>query len=109
MMKTMATQTITQVTDDLDGSKNAEPVSFAYDGVTYTIDLSTKNKTALSKLLKPYIDAGHKVSGRTTKSPRRSAGRTDLAAVREWAKSNGYTVSERGRVAADVIGGYDAR
>jgi hypothetical protein len=105
----MATQTITQVTDDLDGSKNAEPVSFSYDGTTYSIDLSTKNKAALDKLLKPYIDAGHKVSGRNSKSPRRSAGRTDLAAVRKWASSNGHTVSERGRVAAHVIAAYDAR
>jgi hypothetical protein len=105
----MATQTIKQITDDIDGSKNAEPVSFAYDGVTYSIDLSTKNKAALGKLLKPYIDAGHKVSGRTSKSPRRSTGRTDLAAIREWAKNNGHSVSERGRVAADVIAAYDAR
>ena len=34
------------VTDDLDGSENAETVSFGFDGVTYEIDLAKKNRAS---------------------------------------------------------------
>lgn len=33
--------------------------------------------------------------------------RTDLAAVRVWARANGYTVADRGRIAAAVLAAYD--
>jgi hypothetical protein len=33
--------------------------------------------------------------------------RTDLALVRSWARENGYTVADRGRVAAVVLAAYD--
>jgi hypothetical protein len=33
--------------------------------------------------------------------------RTDLAAVRVWARANGYTVADRGRIAAAVLVAYD--
>lgn len=33
--------------------------------------------------------------------------RADLAAVRVWARANGYTVADRGRIAAAVLAAYD--
>ena len=51
----MARQTTVTVTDDLDGSANAQEVSFSLDGIAWTIDLSAKNRAALQKALKPYI------------------------------------------------------
>jgi nucleoid-associated protein Lsr2 len=41
------------ITDDLDGSENAETVSFAFDGVTYEIDLGKKNRSRLKRHLHP--------------------------------------------------------
>ena len=38
----MAKTTIIQITDDLDGSKDAKEVSFSFQGADYTIDLSKK-------------------------------------------------------------------
>ena len=64
----MAKTTVTSVTDDIDGSANAETLSFGYSGATYEIDLSKKNAAALDKLLKPYIDAARKVSGNNKRS-----------------------------------------
>ena len=58
----MAKKTITQIIDDLDGSKDAKSYSFAWQGTAYTIDLSNKNFKALDKLLQAYIKAGTKVS-----------------------------------------------
>jgi hypothetical protein len=108
----MAKQTTTTITDDLDGTKDATEVAFSYNGTDFTIDLSKKNAAAFEKALKPYIDAATKVSRRSssrrTKSASSTGARQDLAQVREWAKSQGIEVSERGRVSASVLEQYDA-
>lgn len=51
------------ITDDLDGSGNAETVSFGFDGVTYEVDLGKKNRTRLEKALAPFIEAGPASTG----------------------------------------------
>lgn len=109
-MRPMARTTITHITDDIDGSKDAQEVSFSYDGVDYIIDLSKKNRAALEKALAPFIDAATKVPGRSRQggSRRTPAKSRDLNAVREWAKSQDIAVSERGRVAKTVLDQYDA-
>lgn len=48
------------ITDDLDGSENAETVSFGFDGVTYEIDLGKKNWSRLKRALAPFIEAGRR-------------------------------------------------
>ena len=49
--RNMAQQTTVTLTDDIDGGKAAETVSFGLDGRIYEIDLSKKNATALRKAL----------------------------------------------------------
>ena len=97
------------VTDDLDGSDNAETVSFGLDGVTYEIDLAKKNRAKLEKALAPYLEAARRVP----RGGRRGAGRgsgpsADRSAVRAWARDAGLQVSERGRVSAEVMRQYEA-
>jgi hypothetical protein len=108
----MAKQTTVTITDDLDGSANAKEVSFSLDGRTWTIDLGAKNRAALEKALKPYIakatEQGRNRRSKATRSSSRSKSRADMAAVREWAKSNGHQVSDRGRISADVQTAYEA-
>jgi hypothetical protein len=111
----MAKTVITQVTDDLDGSSGAETITFAYRGTNYEIDLSRRNASAFDKTMKPYVDAARKVTtprgGRRGSSNglratrRNSAGQ--LASVREWARAEGYSVSDRGRISANVMEAYD--
>jgi Lsr2 len=99
------------VTDDLDGSENAERVSFSLDGVSYEIDLATKNRAKLEKALAPFIEAGRKVprSGRRRGPVHANGSSADRgAAVRAWAKASGLKVSERGRVSADIMRQYEA-
>ena len=90
----MAKQTTVTVTDDLDGSANAKEVTFSLNGESWTIDLSTKNRNALEKALKPYIAKATKQGPRRpVRASRRTVvrgPRKDLAAVREWAKSNAH-------------------
>ena len=108
----MAQQTTVILTDDMDGGKAVETVSFGLDGKQYVIDLGTKNAKNLRKAVAAYIEAGRKVktNGGTrsaTKKPAPSAG-TDLAAVRAWAHENGIPVAARGRIAASVTEQYVA-
>ena len=97
--------------DDIDGAPADETVTFALDGVTYEIDLSTANATALREALAPYVGHGRRAACRRTigtrAAARPSGGKRDLADVREWARKNGHKVSERGRISAEVQAAYD--
>lgn len=105
----MAKKTFTHILDDIDGSEDAESLTFSYGNKSYEIDLSSKNKKKLEAALAPYIEAGRSTGGaRRNSGSSRGASRSDLAAVRAWAKDNGHDVSERGRVPASVIEAYDS-
>jgi hypothetical protein len=110
----MAKTTIVQVSDDLDGTANASEVRFAFEGTEYAIDLSSKNRKNFEKALRPYIEAGTKVSGRgprtsrAARTKRSGASSVDLAAVRAWARQNGHEVSDRGRLSKAVLDAYKA-
>ena len=54
----MAKNVSVVITDDLDGSENAQTVSFGFNGVTYEIDLAAKNRAKLEKALAPFSNAG---------------------------------------------------
>jgi hypothetical protein len=97
--------------DDLDGSPAEETVTFGLDGVTYEIDLSADNATKLRDELAPWVGHARRSGGRKTSGAGRpssgAAKRTDLPAVRDWARKNGYEVSDRGRISADIQAAYD--
>lgn len=105
----MAKKTFTHILDDIDGSEDAESLTFSYNNKSYEIDLSSKNKKKLEDALAPYIQAARSTGGaRRSSGSSRGASRNDLAAVRAWAKDNGHDVSERGRVPVSVLDAYDA-
>jgi Lsr2 len=118
-MSAMAKKTIVreEFTDDIDGGKAEGTVSFSFDGTAYEIDLSKKNRSALDKALKPYLDAARRVKGprgrRGRATPARSNGssarRSDLSSIRAWARTQGLTVADRGRIPADVIAAYEGQ
>lgn len=106
----MGKRTVVHITDDIDGSEDAETVTFAYDGRSYEIDLSEENKKALESALERFISAGRKVSTASRPAARgsRSRGSSNLAEIREWARSNGHSVSARGRISQDIMDAYNA-
>lgn len=61
------------ITDDLDGSHDAQPVQFGWDGITWEIDLAEKNRKKLEDALKPFLDKAHPANVATAKTaePRR--------------------------------------
>lgn len=94
--------------DDVDDGPAHDTVTFALDGISYEIDLSEENADRLRGALSEWIGHARRHSGRRTTGARRApAKRTDLSAVREWARGQGYTVSDRGRIASEVQAAYD--
>jgi hypothetical protein len=93
----MAQRVVVTLSDDLDGGEAAETITFGLDGKSYEIDLSSANAEALRLALTPYVEAGrrHSRSGKTFK---RTSVAPDPAAVRAWARSNGFDVPPRGRI-----------
>lgn len=98
----MAQQTILELVDDLDGGPAEETVAFALDGVEFVIDLSATNAAALRDAFAQYVGHARRTGGRKARGRAAtngsSNGRPDTQAVREWARSQGETVADRGRV-----------
>lgn len=98
--------------DDLDGGDADETVSFALDGASYEIDLSTANATKLREVLAPYVASARKSAaakrgrGRAASTTRSS--RSDTTAIRDWAREQGLKVSDRGRIPSDILAKYEA-
>jgi hypothetical protein len=96
--------------DDLDGKSADETVVFEIDGVSYEIDLSSKNARRLRKDLEKWIAAARRVGGRRKRSlasaTRTSSSPDESRAIREWARGRGFEVGERGRIPADIVGAY---
>lgn len=107
----MAARTVVHLIDDVDGSKADETVNFSLDGVDYAIDLSHGNADNLRKALTEFVQAGRRTNGRTSRNAARTqvrpgGDRAQNQAIREWARRNGRTVSERGRIPAELIAAF---
>ena len=98
----MAQQTILELVDDLDGGPAEETVAFALDGVEFVIDLSAANAARLRDAFAEYVGHARRTGGRKARgrvaTNGSSNGKPDTQAVREWARSQGETVADRGRV-----------
>jgi len=112
----MAQKVQVLLVDDIDGGTADETVTFALDGVSYEIDLTSAHAAELRDALGTWVGHARKVGGRSSSGrggssgggasrPRRSS---DAGAVRTWAKENGYDVSERGRISAEIRDAYEA-
>lgn len=102
----MAQKMVVEVLDDIDGSPAERTVTFGLDGKDYEIDLNAKHADQLAKALQPFVAGARKVSARR-RAPA-GAVKHDQSAVREWARSQGMKVSERGRIPASIIEAYEA-
>lgn len=122
----MAQKVVVSLVDDLDSSEADETVEFGLDGATYEIDLSDANAAALRDRLADYVAHARRSGGRRRSSSassassssssgsRRAGGsggraavdREQNQAIREWARKQGMTVSERGRIPSEVSEAY---
>ncbi|PMC04206.1 hypothetical protein CJ226_09410 [Microbacterium sp. UMB0228] len=117
----MPRRIVHQLVDDIDGTVlevgEGETVHFSLNGTSYEIDLNSAHAEELRQALEPYITAGRRAgSGASTgggrssssSSRKRPSRNPEVAAIRAWAKENGYTLSERGRVPAPILDAYRA-
>jgi len=107
----MAENVVVSTLDDIDGSEAAERVRFALDGVSYQIDLSEENARKLRKVLTKYTRKARRVQGPGRKgsgngAASRPQGREVNQQMREWARQQGWDVSDRGRLPSSVIEAY---
>jgi hypothetical protein len=110
----VATQTHVTIVDDLDGSAARETVSFGLDGASYEIDLNDKNAKKLRDALAVYVANSRQVGGGRgrarggrAKAAKAGNSKEQLAAIRQWARKNGYEVSDRGRLSTAVMQAFD--
>lgn len=94
--------------DDIDGGDATETVMFGLDGVTYEIDLSDRNAARLRDSLSKYVASARRSASRSRRSGRRGTSGPSTAQVREWARSAGHQVSDRGRISSEIRAAYEA-
>jgi hypothetical protein len=103
----MAQRREVQFIDDLDGSPADATVSFAIGGVAYEIDLSAVHAETFRRALQPYIAAARRAGSSGERSRRRTrGGRPRAATIRNWARTEGLVVSDRGRIPTDLAVRY---
>jgi len=99
-----------------------ETATFGVDGATYELELCEEHGQQLRAAAAPFVAAGRRTAGGPTSArrrtqtppPPRAAARTastskgSQTGAREWARAHGYTVSDRGRLSAEVMAAYEA-
>lgn len=112
----MAQKHIVQLIDDLDEGDAEETVSFALDGNNYEIDLSATNAAKLRDSMAEYVAHARRAGGRGTRGPSTGAprrgrpargDREQTHAIREWARTNGHKIGEKGRIPAHIVDAYN--
>ena len=98
----MAQKMHTLFIDDLDGSAAQSTIRFGLNGTAYEIDLNAAHAQEFETALQKYVTAGRKVPGRSRRA-RRDSGAPSPSAVRQWAKSQGVEVRDRGRVPNELV------
>jgi nucleoid-associated protein Lsr2 len=107
----MATTEVITLHDDLDEriSTGVETVTFYHPvtGVKLEIELGEANRkhfgNHIEKLAK-YIEAAREVEVAPKKAV--TVQKENLDKVREWARANGYTVGDRGRIKGEILNAY---
>ena len=105
----MAQKITVALEDDIDGGPADETVRFGLGGTDYEIDLSRKNAAAFRRKVAPFIEYARRAGRGQRRRPGRTASSRERSAdIRAWAKDQGITVSDRGRIPASVAKQYEA-
>ena len=105
----MATKTVVEWVDDIDGTTAAETVTFTIDGSRYEIDLSEENAAKFRDVMSGWIDAGRRSGHRQARGGHAKHDPLESTHARKWALDNGFDVGPRGRLRAEVLAAYRSR
>ena len=90
-----------QLLDDFDGTPAADTIRFSFDGERYEIDLSADHIATFCAALAPFIEKARVIG-------KKKAAAATTEEIRIWARSQGMTVSDRGRISGEVKAAYEA-
>ena len=111
-----------------DDTTTGETLSFGLDGGSYEIDVCDDHAAEIRDSFARFVGLARRADGTAATGGRRTAGRSAprstgggsstgapsggpdrerVQQIREWARANGHTVSERGRLSASVQKAYD--
>lgn len=99
--------------DDFEGGDADETLIFGLDGAEYEIDLSSKNASTLREAMAPWIGHARRTGGRrrrasaSARSNGNASASSSTSDIRSWAVAEGYEVSSRGRVSAEIREAYE--
>jgi hypothetical protein len=119
----MAKKTVIEYVDDLDGKPvdvdDLHTIEWSWLGVDYVIDTSTTNlekieagKVSLATLLAKSTRVGGRRRSTALKhhsiarEVRGAPGAGERAAIRTWAREQGYDVGDRGRISEEIVSAY---
>ncbi len=97
--------------DEVEGT---ETVSFGLDGSSYEIDVCDLHAAELRDAFAGYVGAARRAgrglapAQRKPRAAAKSGGNDRVAEIRDWARTNGRQVSERGRLSATLVAAYEA-
>jgi hypothetical protein len=110
----MAQKVIREFVDDIDGSEAERTFTFAIDGTHYEIDLSTQNIKEFHEAIAGFVESARKVKASgNSRQPRKAStsdsgrSREQTQAVRKWARQQGHSVNDRGRIPAAILQAFD--
>jgi hypothetical protein len=103
----MARTTVVVLTCDLhnDSTEAVTTLKLESNGSTRELDVcQTHFDELMDSARRPTRRASAKK--RSAKGPKPKRARVDLPVIREWARANGYTVADRGRLSADIVAAF---
>ncbi|EFC79000.1 Lsr2 family protein [Parafrankia sp. EUN1f] len=108
----MAQKTVISLIDDITGEAADETVRFGLDGAQYEIDVTAANAAKLREALAPFVSKARRATSKPANGKPAASGisrRADehITRIRNWARANGYQVSDRGRMSKDVVEAYN--
>src|SRR5687768_3650914 len=112
----MAIRTIVTCDVHADDATPGDAVRLGLFGSEYELDLCDEHRDELVSLLEPYLELaradaprqGARSGAAKSNGSRRSRGKSDNSAVRAWAREQGFEVSDRGRIPAEIVAQYEA-
>jgi hypothetical protein len=121
----VARKIVVQVSCDRCGSEvdSENSVELSFGGVDFRTDLCRDHAAELGAVLDPFLSVAERVEGRRRALPPAGARAADgratrrptrrdpiqVAAIRSWARDNGYDISDRGRIPREVEDAYNRR
>ena len=95
-----------------DETAGTQTISFGWEGTSYEIDLCDAHADEMRDVLGRYVGVARRRGGRVGRAGARRRVRHgssgEAAQIREWARSQGLPVPERGRIPADLADKYAA-